>query len=163
MILVIFPIAGNNGKYINIYSNEKKYQCRNRFGLLPKQYCEKHNLVLQYNHCIAEILGWKEAGLKENCIAIQLGVLQEVADLVKGIVLQHSGLRWAVSKVYCNTGRLGLECIAIQLANLYCEEAWPVSRYNRLGRRWAGSWVRRARAERAGERAWGARAGAAGS
>ena len=89
-------------------------------------------MVLQYNHCIAEILGWKEAGLKENCIAIQLGVLQEVADLVKGIVLQHSGLRWAVSKVYFNTGRLGLECIAIQLANLYCEEAWPVSRYSGL-------------------------------
>ena len=128
-----FPIAGNNGKYINIYYNEKKNQCRNRFGILPKQYCEKQNLVLQYNHCIAEILGWKEAGLKENCIAIQLGVLQEVADLVKGIVLQHSGLRWVVSKVYCNTGRLGLECIAIQLANLYCEEAWPVSRYSGLG------------------------------
>ena len=86
-------------------------------------------------------LGWKEAGLKENCIAIQLGVLQEVADLVKGFVLQHSGLRWAVSKVYCNTGRLGLECIAIQLANLYYEEARPVSRYSGLE-----SWARAGRA-----------------
>ena len=100
---------------------------------------------MQYNHCIAEILGWKEAGLKENCIAIQLGVLQEVADFVKGIVLQHSGLRWAVSKVYCNTGRLGLECIAIQLSNLYCEEAWPVSRYSGLGN-WARGWARVGRA-----------------
>ena len=53
-----------------------------------------------------------------------------------------------MSKVYCNTGRLGLECIAIQLANLYCEEAWPVSRYSGLG-----GWVLAGRAGTAQGRA----------
>ena len=43
MILVIFPIAEINEKYIYIY-NEKKNKnllCRNLEGLLPKTYCEE--------------------------------------------------------------------------------------------------------------------------
>ena len=52
MILVIFPIAGNNGKYIKIYyDGKKKNKCRNRFGLLPKQYCEKKKM-----YCNAEFV-----------------------------------------------------------------------------------------------------------
>ena len=31
VILVIFPIAGNNGKYIKIYDIEKKNLVQNRF------------------------------------------------------------------------------------------------------------------------------------
>ena len=44
-----------------------------------------------------------------------------------------------MSKVYWNIGQLGLECIAIQLANLYCEVQWqgtglPVSQDRQLCR-----------------------------
>ena len=43
VILVIFPISGNNGKYIKIYDIEKKKKkfSANRFWATAKQYCEK--------------------------------------------------------------------------------------------------------------------------
>ena len=51
--------------------------------------------------------------MKENCIAIQPGVLQEVADLVKGFVLQQVSL-------YCNRRGLAAGSSVLQYTALYC-------------------------------------------
>ena len=65
MILVIFPIAGNNGKYINIYDNEKKnliFLVQIWNGLLPICIARKKNIVLQLSENWVQLycntVGW---------------------------------------------------------------------------------------------------------
>ena len=99
MILVIFPIAVNNGKYVNIYYNEKKISAEIVFGLLPNcivnlyckreswKNCRKKKFVLQYHFFF---LYCREEGLRiGNCIAIQQIILQGCVVGWKESVLQE--------------------------------------------------------------------------
>ena len=92
---------------------------QNRFGLLPKLYCEKTKFVLQGWNCIAIEVGWLLGDLEillqySYCIAgegwkiLYCNTQVCIAEKRAEIVLQMFNciaIQWSAggSKVYCNT------------------------------------------------------------
>ena len=131
-----------------------------RIGLLPNYIVKKKNLYCNIE-IVLQAIGEKVVGLYckmgdfglelycNTVIVLQrrkLGGLKLYCKRVKCIAIEAA---WLLKKLYCNTvwWAAGL----YYNKNLYCEEAWPVSRYSGLG-----NWARARGAQTRGGGARGA-------